>query len=408
MKNLVSPKSLFLIVSILLFAGAAALPAAGSPEVRFAPKPDHVILFIIDAISYKVWDKTDLPNLEQKAAEGTLVREVHLPPAAHPRVGAYAELHTCSIPNPILMSGTIFIDKSTKYLSQQFFPRMVTAFSSNTISYQSLNIGYHYSYQNEGADREAIEMAEVFLKAARPAFMRIHLQDTGSGGQQSMTAESEPWKNDIWHPGSPYLSNLKTADGLLGEFVEAVRSEGILEKTAMIIVGDHGQADTGWHPLEIADSSVTTMVLWGAGIRPGVILDYAELIDVAPTISALMGTAPLQTAVGRVIIEALLSPPEEHKGRKPTSLIKTLNEQFRAFRETEREAAYLLEKNRSPEQGKHFNRLNRIKQNFYDIHRFSEWPRFHSMEELVQNNEKALKLLQEFRKTIRTSSFPSQ
>jgi arylsulfatase A-like enzyme len=355
---------------------------------------------IIDGISYKVWEKTKLPNLEEKAAQGTLVREVHLPPAAHPRVGAYAELHTCSIPNPILMAGTIFIDRRTKYLSQQFFPGKVTAFCANTIDYQSLNVGYHFSFQKEGDDREAIEMAALFMKRARPAFMKVHLQDTGSGGELSMSAKTEPWKNDIWHPESPYLSNLRKADELLEEFIEAVRSAGVLERTALIIVGDHGQADTGWHPLEIAESSVTTMVLWGAGIRPGVEVDYAELIDIAPTISALMGLEPLPTAVGRVIAEALVSPPKESMGRKPAFLIRTMNEQFRAYRETEREAAYLLEKRRSPEQGGLFSRLNRIKQGFYDIHRFSEWPRFHSMEELVQNNEKALKLLQEFRKTI--------
>lgn len=400
MRNRIFFKPIFCLILLSLLAESAAVLSPAVPEVRFSAKPDHVVLFIIDALSYKVWDKLTLPNLEHKAAEGVLVREVYLPPAGHPRVGSYAELHTCSIPNPILMAGTVFIDRKTRYLNQQFFPDRVTAFCANAIDYQSLNNGYHYSYLKDGDDREVVEMASLFLKMGRPAFVHIHLQDVGSGGEQAMMAETDPWKNDIWHPESPYVSSLKKADGLLEEFIGAVRGVGILEKTAFVIVGDHGQADTGWHPLEIPESSVTTMVLWGAGIKTGVRLDYAELIDVAPTICALMAVDPPPTAIGRVLAGALTSAPEKARGDKPTFLIRTMNEQFRAFRQAEREVAYLLEKTRSADQGKLFTRLNGIKEDFYDIHRFSEWPRFHSLEELVENNETALKLLLEFRRLV--------
>jgi len=400
MKNQTFGSSLPRVLLFMLSISVGEMPAAGLIKTVFAQSPDHVVLVILDGVSYKVWNKARLPNLEGLAAGGALVREVHLPPPAHPRSGPYAKLHTCSIPNPIMMSGTVFIDGETKYLSQQFFPEKRTAFSANTISYTTLNIGYHYSYQKEGDDRDAIEMAAAFMKMGRPAFMRVHLQDLGSAGSGVMRNEKEPWKNDIWHPDSPYRSKLNDADRLIGDFISRLRETEVLEKTALIIVGDHGQADSGWHPLEIADSAVTTMVLWGAGIKPGAVLEYAELIDVAPTVCALMGVAPPSTAIGRVLGEVFLSPRAGQAGQ-PSLFIKELNEQFRAFRVMDREAAWLMEKAPEFDRGKLFSRLNAIRQGFYDIHRFSEWPRFRTIEELMRQNTAALERMTDLLKKVK-------
>ena len=135
-----------LLVSIFIVAMPALMHAqAGKPS--FNSKPEHAILFVIDGLSYKVWDKLSIPTLRKLAGEGVLVEKDYLPPPAHPQTGTYAELHTSSIPNPIMMSGTVFITRETGYLQRSFRPPQVTAFVVNTTSYTTLNVGYTYSSQ---------------------------------------------------------------------------------------------------------------------------------------------------------------------------------------------------------------------------------------------------------------------
>jgi len=369
----------------------SALPLrAELPAVTFAAKPAHVVLFVIDGLSYKTWEKTDLPTLREMIKSGTLVKQVFLPPPADPHEGAYARLHTCSIPNPILMSGTIFIDEKTVFYNEMFFPQKAAAFVANAIDYRSLLRNYHYVYQKVGSDEEAVNMALEFEKLGQPTFLGMHLQDVGDGGSRSMAErENVPWKNDIWHPQSPYRLNLAKADSLLGEFIKGLAGLGLLESTAVLVVGDHGQADTGWHPVEIWDAAITTAVVWGAGTNSGVVVDYGELIDVGPTICALLGVGPPPTTVGVVFSGALR---EAATGAAPRPrLQEKMNMGFREFRRTEAAVRSVLESTDSPARGFLSSRLDRIIRSFYGIERFIEWPRFKTVAELVEQNEKALK-----------------
>jgi len=355
-----------------------------------------VVLVVIDGISYKVWDKMDLPVLDEMVSGGALVRQVFLPPAAHPHEGAYAKLHTCSIPNPILMAGTIFIDEKTVYVNEQFFPKQTSAFAANAIDYRSLLRNYHLVYQKAGTDEEAMQAATRFVEMGRPAFLSVHLQDTGEGGVASMRgAPGDPWKNNIWHPESPYRLNFTKADSLLGDFIRGLAKLGLLETTAFVVVGDHGQADSGWHPLELWDPAITSAVLWGAGVAPKATIDYAELIDIAPTVCALMGVTAPSTALGVPIMGALAAKPASPAVPR-ARLQETMNIQFRDFRVLKADLDAFLAHTEGTAKGWNYSRLNNIVRNFYGIERFIEWPRFKTVEELVEQNGRALENLKKF------------
>jgi hypothetical protein len=390
----------FRILSLIVFFFACGLELpAELPAVKFAAKPAHAVLFVIDGLSYKTWDKIDLPILGGMIKTGTLVRQVFLPPAAHPHEGAYARLQTCSIPNPILMSGTIFIDENTGYFNQQFFPRETAGFVANAIDYRSLTRSYHYVYQKTGPDEEAVGTALKFMEMGRPAFLSVHLQDVGEGGVRTMReAKDVPWKNDIWHPESPYRLNLIEADRLLGVFIQGLSKLGLLQTTSFVIVGDHGQADTGFHPLELWDPSITTAVIWGAGITARSVIDYGELIDVGPTICALMGVNPPPTSLGVPLSGAFLGAAPT-PGARP-HLQETMNRQFRDFRVTQAVLADVLERAESPAKGFLYTRFDSIVRTFYGIDRFVEWPRFKTVAELVEQNGKALAALQTLKRDV--------
>lgn len=394
MKRITSKRS-SIGFTALFFLGLAS--AAGHPpgaeglNVRFSAKPDHAILFVIDGLSYKAFDRVDLPVLKKMIATGAFVEQDFLPPAAHPHSGPYAKLHTCSIPNPIMMAGTIFITENTKYLSGQFFPDRTTAFCVNTLDYQTLNTHYHYSFQKNGEDGEPVEMALLFMEAGRPAFTRIHLQDTGYAGFQTRDAKADAaWRQNIWAEGSPYRKKLREADALLGRLIDGLQEIGLLEKTVLVVLGDHGQADTGGHPLQAWDPSVTSIVLWGAGVRTGVRIPYAEQIDVVPTVCTLMGVKPPETSLGRVIAEALAD--ESLPVAPQPMLIRKMNEQFQEFNRIAADIAARIDKTGA---GKTdiAGKVETAKKNFYDIGRFTEWPRFKTVDELIGQNGRALETL---------------
>lgn len=391
--------SIFLIC--VLVAGMAGLAEADIFEMKFAEKPKHAVLYIIDGLSYKTWDRVSLPVLSKMIKNGTLVEKNYLPTSAHPTEGAYAELHTCSIPNPVMMAGTVFITKKTIYLPQMFFPQEVTAFVANTEIYSSLNRFYHYSYQKLGPDEEGVAKALEFMKMARPVFMRVHLQEVGEESFQIMSITDEvPWRGNIWAQGSPYIKRLKQADKLLGDFLRGLEDMGLLKETAILVMGDHGEADSGYHPPQIIDASITSILLWGAGIKKGVRIPYSEHIDVVPTICELMGKEPPETCQGRIIAEAIAGYKGEIPPRKKR--IEVMLEQFLDYRKKTAEACHILENTAASPPSRFFRDLNHIRQDFYDIHRFAEWPRFRTLDKLLAHNRDVLShldvLLDELRK----------
>jgi hypothetical protein len=381
--------------SLVLLALTHFLAGAAVPDRPAADKPEHVILFVIDGLSYKVWDKLAIPTLRILAQEGTRVEKDFLPPPAHPRTGAYAELHSCSIPNPIMMAGTLFISRQTTYL-HQCFPPSATAFVVNSTAYPTLADGYGHVYQKNGPDATSVHAALDIMKSFRPRFLRIHLQNTGSAGSECLSTDKDvAWRNNIWAVDSPYRLAAERADSLLGVFISGLRQLGVLGKCAVLVVGDHGQDDGGWHPLQLPDGAITTMVLWGKGIRKGVTIPYAEHIDIVPTLCALAQVDVPKSSQGQVMAEALENSPGPITARKIT--VRELNEQLRSFNKVVISVVNSIEQLPETKQGRYYFRLEGVKQEFYDIGRFTEWPRFKDLEELYTNNRTALTKLQNLR-----------
>jgi hypothetical protein len=84
-----------------------------------------------------------------------------------------------------------------------------------------------------------------------------------------------------------------------------------LTTSTIVLVADHGHTDSGGHgglEPEVVD---VPLVMAGAGVRPGVTLVDAYLVDVAPTIAALLGLPAPGHALGRTLVEALTYAPEE-------------------------------------------------------------------------------------------------
>src|SRR5436190_24081928 len=89
-----------------------------------------------------------------------------------------------------------------------------------------------------------------------------------------------------------------------------MKKGGTWDKTVIVITGDHGQTTAGRHPPEATEAWAMPLVIAGPGIKKAQTFDYAESIDVTPTICFLMGVQPPVNADGRILAEALLNPPK--------------------------------------------------------------------------------------------------
>ncbi|MDQ3369687.1 MAG: alkaline phosphatase family protein [Myxococcota bacterium] len=105
------------------------------------------------------------------------------------------------------------------------------------------------------------------------------------------------------------------AHGVAEEYADAVARVDVmlerilrrvdLERETVIVVADHGHIDTGGHGGLEPEVMVVPLVLAGAGIRPGAPLVRAQIIDVAPTVCALLGIPMPRHALGLALVDAL-------------------------------------------------------------------------------------------------------
>ncbi len=78
-----------------------------------------------------------------------------------------------------------------------------------------------------------------------------------------------------------------------------------LARETVIVTADHGHTDSGGHGGTELESLTVPLVLAGAGIRPGRGPPGARLVDVAPTVAALLGVPPPGHGMGRTLLPVL-------------------------------------------------------------------------------------------------------
>jgi hypothetical protein len=326
-------------------------------EASPTARAERVILFIIDGLAKDAPERIPMPELQKLAEQGCTYSAMHLPLPGHPRDDPRYPW-SCSMPNPMLMAGTPFIGAKgirRSMIQHQFEPEE-TAFVVNAYSYKDVSNGFGvYLSHPHREDDIVITDTKRLLTESRPIFMRVHLQRAGIEGQKCSKDKyaDKPWHHNIWHPNSPYRKACLRADQLLGDFVAWLKERDLWQGTVLLVCGDHGQADEGWHEPYSASSSVTTLVIAGTGVVPGRRFEYCEIFDISPTVAHIAGRAAPALAIGRVLHEAFdpdLQPPQVPQN------VSLFNEILRAAQ------------NRSPDQ------LSVLKQKgFLTIDEISQW-----------------------------------
>ena len=310
-------RSSYLFITIIFLTGSTSAQKA----------PDRVILFIIDGLSPEAPKRIEMPHYNALKQTGAYYKAMHLPLPGHPeKTPDYP--WSCPLPNPMLMSGTPFVGMEgiRESMIQHSFQPQETAFIVNARSYLDVSSGFGtYVSKPKNPDSLVIDITTETMKTQDFAFMRVHLQRAGIEGMKVSWEKysDQPYYRNIWHKESRYRDAIEIADAQLGRFVHYLKTNDLWEGTLLIICGDHGQADEGWHEPYSPKANVTPLLIVGAGVNAPSTYDYCEIFDIAPTIAHVTKRKTPALSHGRILHEAFDSNVE---APQVTQNVKRLNQ----------------------------------------------------------------------------------
>lgn len=279
----------------------AAGEALGKPITR------RVVFVLIDALRADTSLKPEvmpfLNELRQKGASATM----HSRPPSYSEPG-YSVLLTGAWPD--LSDGpTINLDYADipTFTQDDLFSAahrvgLKTGISGyywfeKLVPQAAVNDHFYTPLEDRTADRQVTDAVLPWLKAGADQLTLIHLDQVDYAGHHEGGPRDPRWDQAA-----------RRADDLLREITATLD----LSQDTLFICSDHGQIDRGGHGGQDAITLVEPWVLVGAGIKPG---EYGSvnMVDVAPTLAALLGTNLPATTQGRVHTEMLELTPAQTK-----------------------------------------------------------------------------------------------
>lgn len=353
-------------------------------------RPERTVLVIIDGLHIDAPERLELDTFKKLAADGTRINKVVGIIPYHPYFGEYASVHTSSLPNPMMMAGTIFLRQGQPMLQDSFD---LTAFVANSRSYASITDGYEFVVQKTETDKYAVDRALELLTDHDLDFLRLHLQNTGSGGSETLAGPpGAAYRRDIWHEDSPYIAKAREADRQVGRLIEGLEKLDKWESTLFVLTSDHGQTRTGWHPTLPEESWMFPAVFHGPDITKNQTIEWADVTDLAPTIAHIMN-APIPATDGGAgrLLSAVIKA--QVAGDVPVPGVSRILDMNRVLaRYIRAEAKMIVESDNRP----YLNSLAmRLESDFFGLRRVMEWQKFETLEALVANNRTIVEKMEE-------------
>lgn len=304
-------------------APVAPLVAAGSNFLLVTIdtlRADHVPAYGYQAL--------ETPTISRLAREGVVFRYAFTPmPLTFPAI--------CSLLTGLLPlshgardNGGFYLDSSHQTLAKLFaaYNYRTAAFVATFLLDSRRGIGQGFEHYFGNFDVTLSELAAL-ARLQRPAGevwsqARSWLQDHASDqfflwlhffDPHTPYAPPEPFKTR--YASHPYDGEIAYVDSVLGEVIAALESRSLLEKTVIVVVGDHGEGlgDHGEeeHGLLTYDSTLRVpwiMRLPGRSAAGTTIDRPVSLVDVFPTIVELFGLSSAGPIDGTSQVESVRGP----------------------------------------------------------------------------------------------------
>ncbi|PKN90387.1 MAG: hypothetical protein CVU45_02850, partial [Chloroflexi bacterium HGW-Chloroflexi-7] len=162
------------------------------------------------------------------------------------------------------------------------------------IPQSDVDFSFYTPGEDNAADIEVMQAAIPWLQNNEAQLVLIHLDQVDYAGH---------------HEGGPQSANWDAAatraDTMLAEVVSTLD----FTKDTLVVFSDHGQIDAGGHGGQDPACLLEPFVIVGAGVNPGQYSDI-QMVDIAPTLSALLGINLPASTQGEVQT-SMLSLPQD-------------------------------------------------------------------------------------------------
>ncbi len=264
------------------------------------PLAKRVIVVVIDGCRLDRFREAEKPYLEKMMASGTVYESVETTYPARTVVcfssmltGAAPERHGISS-NLVLKLGlkveSIFdvLRRRGKVGKLVGIAHLIDAFGHDDVA--SVTSVAH----NDKIDQNLIATARRELEEHNPDLLVLQLLAVDQNGHTRGTYYPE------------YVERIEITDRLIEEFMQWCEQRGYLRDAAVILMADHGQGiGIGAHGHLSEGERFVPFAMWGSGIAKGRVESPRSILDLAPTISYLLGVEPPKGSTGRVLTEAL-------------------------------------------------------------------------------------------------------
>lgn len=277
-------------------------PAPG--ELLGTPSTERVVIVLIDALRYDTSLKTEvMPTLNQLREMGASALMHSQPPSfSEPGystilTGAWPELNDGPVFNldyediPTFTQDNLFSSAhrngwKTAISGYYWFEKLVPQ--------SDVDFSFYTPGEDNAADIEVMAAAMPWLENNEAQLILIHLDQVDYAGHHEGGPQSPNWD-----------AAAKRTDDMLAEILATLD----LSTDTLVVFSDHGQIDAGGHGGQDPVCLLEPFVIVGAGVNPGEYPDM-QMVDIAPTLAALLGINLPASTQGMVLTD-MLSLPED-------------------------------------------------------------------------------------------------
>jgi hypothetical protein len=278
-------------------------PLADTPPIpgstTGSPLTRRVILVLIDALRYDTSTSlTVMPNLNLLRLHGASAVMHSQPPSFSAPgwttilTGAWPEINDSQLLNPPDEFSARTFTQDNIFSSAQR-AGLQTAVSGyvwfrDMLENSGVDSAFYTIGEDHSADTAIVDAALPWLTDSHQLIL-IFMNQVDYAGHYEGGPQGSNWNNAA-----------TKVDILLGKIMANLD----LNKDTILVVSDHGQIDRGGHGGPESISLLEPFILAGAGVIPG---DYGDIdmVDLSPTMAALLGTNIPSSSQGKVLVEML-------------------------------------------------------------------------------------------------------
>jgi hypothetical protein len=277
-------------------------PAPGAPVG--APLTRRVVIVLIDALrSDTAFNSTVMPFLNELRGQAAWAT-MHSRPPSYSQTGytmifsgAWADVADAPLLN-------LDDDQMRAWTQDNLFAvahraGLKTAVSGYywfgiQIPQTEVDASFYTRGEDAKADADVMQAAWPMLQDPANALVLVHIDQVDYAGH---------------HEGGPRAPRWNAAATQADTYLREIVASLDLSQDTVLVISDHGQIERGGHGGQEPILLLEPFVLAGKGVQPGQAADI-QMIDVAPTLAALLGTSIPASSEGRIRWDVLNVPDQ--------------------------------------------------------------------------------------------------